>query len=369
MTKAVIGLVAMMALAAVSALAPSALAQQPGPPTPISPVQPVPDRTIRLAGQAPDAGYGYDQNNPILLGGMAEHDFDKRVEAYFSLLFSPEGEPLKVLLNETCCQYRAPGVAEPLSLQVIEAGADGKRPYRFYVNGFQRGQLHAPRGLLAASSEENAEILQGALDNLRAGFPDGAAQELRPLALKGDVMAQYQLGRMLADRKDFQGAYGWFLMAAKNGHSVSQAAVAAMLEEGKGVAADRKAAAHWRRQAASNGHTGSLMALALAALSGKPDAAALARAAAMLQLAAELGDPAAQAAYGIMLVQGRGVPQNTFQGLVWLSLAKEAGDANAASVYGKLAAGQTAQTMARIEQTADQWSKRRSPPPVAMVSK
>ena len=323
------------------------------------------DRTVRLAGPSPDATYGYDRKNPILLGGMAERDFDKRVETYFSLLFSADGQPLKVLLNETCCPFRAPGVADPLSLQVIEAGQDGKRPFRFYVNGFQDGPLHAPRGLLATLSEDNAEILQGALDNVRAGFTDGAIQALRPLAEAGDMMAQYQMGRVLADRKDFKGAYGWFLMAAKNGHSVSQAAVASMLDAGTGVTADEQAAASWRRQAASNGHAGSLMALALAALSGNPDAAATARAASMLRLAADLGDPAAQAAYGAMLIQGRGVPKDNFQGLMWLRVAREAGNANAEAAYTALAASQTAQTMARVEQAADQWSKRRSPPPVA----
>lgn len=350
MKRTATGILAVCMLAAAAASA----AAQPTAPE---------DRTIRLEGQAPDAAYGYDQKNPILLGGMAERDFDKRVETYFSLLFSADGQPLKVFLNETCCQFRAPGVADRLSLQMIEAGQDGKRPYRFYVNGFQGGPLHAPRGLLATRSEENAEILQGALDNVRAGFTDGAVQVLRPLAEAGDEMAQYQMGRILADRKDFKGAYGWFLMAAKNGHSVSQAAVASMLDEGKGVAADRQAGASWRRQAASNGHTGSLMTLALAALSGKPDAAATARAASMLRLAADLGDPAAQAAYGAMLIQGRGVPRDNFQGLMWLRLAREAGDTNAEAAYTALAASQTAQTMARVEQAADQWSKRRSPPP------
>ncbi|MGE0667606.1 MAG: tetratricopeptide repeat protein [Sphingomonadales bacterium] len=353
MTRAPIGFLVFMAIAG---LAAAAVAQ---------PAAKAPDRTIRLSGPAPVAAYGYDSKNPILLGGMAENDFDKRVEAYVGLLSTPEGEPLKVLLNETCCPHRPPGAAQPLSLQMIEAGADGRRPYGLYVNGFEAGPLHAPKGLLAARSEENAEIIQGALDNLRAGFPDGAVQSLRPLAEAGDVMAQYQLGRIAADRRDFPAAYGWFLMAARNGHSVSQAAVSAMLEEGKGVAADRVAAKRWRERAAANGHPGSLMALALEALSGKPDAAAVSRAAAMLQRAADLGDPAAQAAYGLMLVQGRGVARDSFQGLVWLKLAAKAGDANAVAAWGRLVAGHTAQTVARVDQAADQWSKRDAPVPVA----
>ncbi len=348
-------------LAVFLALSGAAAAQvQPAP----SGAPAVQDRVIRLSARAPASTYGYDPGNPIMLGGMAEHDFDKRVETYFGLLFSPEGEPLEVVLNETCCQHKDPASAKTSSLQLIEAAANGKRPYRFYVDGFGSGPLHIPRGLIGAGSAANAEIIQGALDNLRAGFADGAAQALRPLAEAGDVMAQYRLGRIAADARDYPAAYRWFLMAARNGHSVSQAAVAAMLEEGKGVTADRKAAESWRRQAAANGHAGSLMTLALAGLSGNPDAAALTRAAGMLRLAADLGDAAAQAAYGAMLVQGRGVPRDVFQGLVWLSMAKQGGDRNASAAYAQLAAGQTGQTMARVEQTADQWAKRRLPPPV-----
>lgn len=356
MTRAGIGLAVFLALSGM------ATAQQPA-------AVPSKDRAIKLTGKAPASTYGYDQGNPILLGGMAEHDFDKRVETYFGLLFSPEGEPLEVVLNETCCQNRDPASGKTASLQVIEAAANGKRPYRLYVDGFRSGPLHSPRGLIGAGSAANAEIIQGALDNLRAGFADGAAQALRPLAEAGDVMAQYRLGRIAADARDYPAAYRWFLMAAKNGHSVSQAAVAAMLDEGKGIATDRKAADGWRRQAAANGHTGSLMTLALAVLSDKPDPAATSRAAGMLRLAADLGDPAAQAAYGAMLVQGRGVPRDVFQGLVWLWLAKQGGDRNAAAVYGRLAASQTGQTMARVEQTAGQWAKRRLPPPVATGSR
>ena len=83
----------------------------------------------------------------------------------------------------------------------------------------------------------------------------------------------------------------------------------------------------------------------------------------------DAGDPAAQAAYGAMLIQGRGVPKDNFQGLMWLRLAKLAGDRNADSAYTALAATQTAQTMARVEQAADQWTKRRSPPPVASIAR
>lgn len=358
--KMILQLVSVVAL---FALADGASAQQPAQ-VQVKPGMPAAvDRTIRLEGQAPDPSYGYSQKNPILLGGMAERDFDKRVETYFGLLFSADGQPFKVVLNETCCQFRTSDGVQ--TLQMIEAGPDGARPFRFYVNGFQAGPLHAPRGLLAVRSEANAETLQGALDNLRAGFTDGAVQELRPIAEAGDVMAQYQLGRILADRRDFPGAYAWFLKAAKGGHSVSQAAVAGMLEAGNGVTADKAAAEKWLHTAAANGHAGALMTLALRTLSGKPDTAAFARAASMLQLAAELGDPGAQAAYGIMMVQGRGVPQNSFLGLMWLFLAKRAGDTNAGAAYAKLSSGQTAQTIARIEQTADQWAKARAPAPVA----
>lgn len=329
------------------------------PPPPVAAA----DRTVRLQGVAQDPAYGFSPDKPILIGGMAARDFDRRVETYFRLLRSGDGQPLNVLMGEACCAFRLPGAVDTVSLRVIQAGPDGARLFRFYVNGFVEGPLQAPRGLLAARDEASVETIEGALDNLRVGFVDGAIQQLRPLAEGGDTLAEYHLGRILADRRDMPGAYGWFRKAAEGGHSVSQAAVAGMLEKGTGVAADRAAADHWRREAAANGHAGSLMTLALAALSGKPDAAATTRAASMLQRAADLGDAGAQAAYGLMLVQGRGVPRDTFQGMVWLNLAKEAGDRNAADIYPKLAVTQTSQTMGRVEQAARTWRQRDAPQP------
>ncbi|MBI1179662.1 MAG: hypothetical protein GC201_03835 [Alphaproteobacteria bacterium] len=318
---------------------------------------------VRIAATTSDPDYGYRSSDPILLGGMAEHDFDRRLDNYFQLLRSPEGEPLTVVVGDTCCPFRPAGSADVMTLQVVDAGVDGDRPYRFYVNGFQSGTLYAPRGLLAARNREDLEAIDGALDNLRSGFVDGAINALKPLASAGDAMAQFHLGRILADRKDFRGAYEWFLKAAQAGHSVSQATVAHMLESGTGVAQDRKAASLWIQRAAANGNTGALMRLALQTLSGNPSAADLAKAAGMLQLAADLGDPAAQAAYGIMLIQGKGVAQNNFLGLMWLDLARKAGDPNAVDVYPRLSALHTAQTMARVEQMAEQWSQRNAPPP------
>jgi TPR repeat protein len=348
---------ALLALAAVSAAA-----QQAVPVRPAAPAVPPAERTIRLDGMANDPAYGYARDKPIALGGHATRDFDRRLDVYFRLLRGPEGQPLRVMVGEACCQVRAAD-GEVRSLQVVDAGPDGRRAFRFYVDGFAEAPLSAPRGLLGTRDEASAEAIDGALDNLRAGFVDGAVQRLAPLAAAGDTLAQYHLGRVLADRRDFAGAYRWFLAAAEAGHPASQATVAAMLDRGTGVAADRAAAERWRREAAAGGHTGALLALALAALSDKPDAAATARAAAMLRRAADLGDPAAQAAYGAMLAQGRGVPMDLFQGLVWLHLAKEAGDANAGAVHDGLAAGQTAQTMARVEQAARDWKRRPAPQP------
>jgi hypothetical protein len=361
---------------ATAAAAGAAMAQ--GQSVPVRPIQPSSQsesgaarpaaREVAITGVAADPAYGYRPQSPILIGGMEDRSFDRRVDEYFSLLRGLEGQELTVVVGEACCAYRAPGRTETLSLHVVEAGVEGQRPFRFYVNGFESGALQAPRGFLAARKAENVEIIRGALDNLRAGFTDGAVGELKPLAASGDMLAQYHLGRILADRRDFAGAYQWFLKAAEAGHGLSEATVAHMLEEGKGIAQDKNAAQAWLKRAAADGHTGSMLRLALEALSAEGAEARPGHAADLLRRASELGDPAAQAAYGLMLIQGRGVPEDSFLGLMWLYLAREAGNENAVSAWPQVSAAFTARTIARVQEMAQQWSRRSPPPPAATAS-
>jgi TPR repeat protein len=108
-----------------------------------------------------------------------------------------------------------------------------------------------------------------------------------PAALRGDVIAQYELGLQLEEQSDLETAASWFKraalqghaqasfragmicaasrrtleeaaywfhIAASAGHSEAQVSLAAMYELGEGVKLDPEAALYWNREAARLGN-------------------------------------------------------------------------------------------------------------------
>ena len=319
--------------------------------------------TTEINGLAPEAGYGYTERFPILVGGIENGDFESRLSAYFNLLRAANGDRLIFILAKTCCGFETPSNPNGGFLQVYEVGIEGGKPVDLYVNGYDRGTLYMPHGMLAGRSAELVETVEDALELVELGDPT-AISKLEVLADTGDMMAQYHLARVFADRRDFEAAYPWFLKAAESGHNISQATISTMLNEGQGVAPNPALAQQWLRRAATNGHAGSRMMVALKLLGGPADRRRLEEGAVLLHMAAQQGDPAAQAAYGLMLYYGRGVRRDTYQGLMWLYLADRAGDKNANSLFPKLAAEQRQTMLARVKLAAEDWLARPGPPPV-----
>ena len=309
-------------------------------------------------------GYGFTPETPVRLGGLNDGDFEDRLDQYFALLRAANGEPLVFILSKTCCAFDTPANPNGGVLQVYEVGIEGGKPVYLYINGYDEDALYMPHGMLAARSDDHLSVIDEARGDIRIRNYETAIDKLEPLAEQGDIMAQYYLARTLADVENFEAAYAWFLKAAEAGHNISQATVAAMLEQGKGVNANPALSQQWLRRAAQNGHAGSRMQVALKLLSGPQEQQRAREGGQLLHMAAQQGDPAAQAAYGLMLVYGRGVQQNTQQGLMWLYLAQRAGNKNANELYPKLAEEQTSSMLNRVRRAAEDWLSRTGPPPV-----
>ena len=134
---------------------------------------------------------------------------------------------------------------------------------------------------------------QGSLDEgmtaYRAGDYVTAFETWRPLAEKGDPVAQYRLGNLYADGKGVAksdtAAMLWFLSSAKQGNADAQYNVGASYAEGLGVAKSEDEAAKWFRRAADQGM------------------------------------PIAQINIGLLYASGRGVPQSNVEAMKWLGLA------------------------------------------------
>lgn len=63
-------------------------------------------------------------------------------------------------------------------------------------------------------------------------------EELRGFAEQGDANAQYELGEYFDSENNFDEAFCWYLLAAKQGHAKAQYAVADCYEIGLGAEVD-----------------------------------------------------------------------------------------------------------------------------------
>ena len=83
-----------------------------------------------------------------------------------------------------------------------------------------------------------------------------ALRLLRPLAEKGDPVAQFNLGGLYADGagvpQDYAEAVKWYRLAAEQGSAGAQNSLGAMYENGRGVAKDYVQAHKWYNLAAAH---------------------------------------------------------------------------------------------------------------------
>jgi TPR repeat protein len=117
------------------------------------------------------------------------------------------------------------------------------------------------------------------------------------------------------------------LRDAESGGPVWWTAVAQVLEQGKGVAADPKAAATWYRRAAETGYIDAMNGLAYCYDTGvgvkENDSVAVS----WFRKAAEAGSSGGMARLGDFYQSGRGVPKNPSEAVKWYRKAADLGDA------------------------------------------
>jgi len=134
---------------------------------------------------------------------------------------------------------------------------------------------------------------QKGLDAVDKGDFEAAIKEWTPLAKKGDIIAQYNLGITYSKKgptQDFKAAFKWYNLAAVEGDSGSQYNLGVLYTNGEGVRPNDKIAAKWYRLAAEQGHN------------------------------------YAQDTLGTMYFQGKGVPQDYIRAHMWFNLAASQGN-------------------------------------------
>ena len=134
-----------------------------------------------------------------------------------------------------------------------------------------------------------AEPLEEGMDAHRAKDYAKAAELWRPLAEKGDAVAQYRLGLLYAEGKGVEQndatAFTWMQRAANQGNADAQYDLGASYFGGAGVEKNEKEGVKW------------------------------------FQRAANQGMPLAQLNLGLLYAAGNGVPQDNIEAFKWLQLA------------------------------------------------
>src|ERR1700732_2132083 len=142
--------------------------------------------------------------------------------------------------------------------------------------------------MLCLAASTTAGPLDDATAAIRKGDYGMAHQIWRPLADKGDALAQFNLGQMhargLGVQRDYTEAIAWLRKAADQGLAIAQHYLGLAYTDGDGVPQDDAEAARWFR------------------------------------LAAE-GYPKAQLHLGLAYADGRGVPRDLINAYTWVVLS------------------------------------------------
>ena len=114
--------------------------------------------------------------------------------------------------------------------------------------------------LMTLSSPVVAQDYQKGLAAFNGGDYATALKEWKPLAEKGDMYAQSNLGLMYYNGdgvpQDYREAVKWYRLAAEQGDAKAQYNLGLMYENGYGVPQDYKEAVKWYRLAAEQGNAG-----------------------------------------------------------------------------------------------------------------
>ncbi|EAB5927721.1 sel1 repeat family protein [Salmonella enterica subsp. enterica serovar Newport] len=196
----------------------------------------------------------------------------------------------------------------------------------------------AGAGLLSGVERHVSDVLQQVLTGDTAarrmygqwlaetGDTEKAREVLTPVAEKGDIRAQYQLGLLLAGKNcagTRQGAEDWMRRSATGGLPAAQRTLGDWLTKGCGIPADPGAALGWYRKAAEQGDALAQNATGAALSAGRGTARDLSGALVWYRKAAEQGSALAALNLGNAYWTGSGSRANAGVAFAWYALAEK----------------------------------------------
>lgn len=153
-------------------------------------------------------------------------------------------------------------------------------------------------------------------------------------AQKGDVDAQYELGKMYitdpsGTRNPTDEAIQWLRRSAEHGHTKAQYVLGLAYILGRNVPKQSTEALKWFRLAAAQGLADAQFSLGIMYATGDGIPIDNAEAVKWYRVASEQGHANAQFHLGLAHYYGYGVPQDTGEAVKWYRLASEQGNADA----------------------------------------
>ncbi|MDP3478836.1 MAG: tetratricopeptide repeat protein [Desulfoprunum sp.] len=191
-------------------------------------------------------------------------------------------------------------------------------------------EVSARRGFPEAQSELGRWHDQGIW--LHTSNQEEAATWYSKAAENDYAEAQYNLGLLLSEQRDYQRAVYWYLRAAIKDFSPAQNNLAVMYAKGLGVSKNLRMANHWYEKAAQNGHEKAQYSLGIAYAEGEGIAIDHSKAAYWIYQSANRNFAPAQGYLAILYVQGLGVEKNLNEALNWANKANANGDKHAAEL-------------------------------------
>ncbi len=214
---------------------------------------------------------------------------------------------------------------------------------------------------LLVSTGAQADLQKG-IDAYEKGNYPVALKELKPLAAKGNAVAQSTLGYMYAKgqgmSQDYKKAVVWYLKAAEQGDADAQTSLGVMYNVGQGVAQDYKKAVEWYRKAAEQGAANAQSNLGVMYTSGQGVEQDDREAASWYRKAAEQGNAPAQFNLGVMCANGQGIPHDLVQAYKWFSLAEATVGEEATNNRKLLEADMTSQQIEEAQGLVRDWTEK-----------
>lgn len=160
-----------------------------------------------------------------------------------------------------------------------------------------------------------------------------AINEWKPLAMKGDAIAQTNMGFLYSGghgvAQDYKQAFDWFSKAGAQGNAKALYSLGYFYERGMGVPQNMAQAFEFYQKSAAKGFANAQIKIGLMYLK-KDDSKAFE----WFQKAAAQGDAEGQKHLGKMFELGKGVPQDLAKAFEWYQKAAIQGDADAQNDVG-----------------------------------